>query len=422
MASCTLDDVVGILFIRRRVVGNEPEMLGRGQYCGRPASDSTRLDDALAQRRFWRHKARQSPDVSAPDRRQRAARTHDRGSPAIAQLDDGCRVRGHRLVSPREGGRPLRSPCHSARRCGSQLDEGKRAARRGGVQRRGPGTVVRSRRRPPQALGPIATAPLPASSLAQASHNGVLPSPRALRSHVPRAEDAERRQFAGHGPSAREADRGTASRAARAVDAMHQIARWPKPEPAAFPARLARPSDCRLGPRLAGCKMFLGGASGQSSTWAVSDDMILPFPEPCFRFAGNEGSNDQNEIRRCGWPSPRRVAALRPAASLGADTIVQAGSRRHCSALRQNAADPSILWRMIVQTVTCPRSRSAGRAPSRLLAWLFIDPGRTTIAIAPPRQQQKGESETADPSQTQSDDLRLRDVKTHQEFEYRVSP
>jgi hypothetical protein len=140
-----LDDVIGHPLHQCRVVGDEPEELGIAEILrAARLAIALGLDDALAQKtRFGVEKARQSPDVAAPDRRDGGAERAIADHRAIEQLDDGGLVGG--VASFRCGERrttlAVALPFQRAV-ADQQLDESKRAARRGGVQRRAAGAVV----------------------------------------------------------------------------------------------------------------------------------------------------------------------------------------------------------------------------------------------------------------------------------------
>ena len=190
-----LDDVVGHPLHQRRVVGDEPEELGIAEILRAVRLAVARgLDDAFAQEaRLGIEKARQPRDIAAPDRRHGSAKRTITDHRAIEQLDDGGLVGGLALFRRGER-RPALAVALPFQRAvaDQQLDEGKRAARRGGVQ----APFRRHRRcgfrhRPPRAPRRSRFAHRPARRSHKPATAACCRRRARLRSPAPRAEDAE---------------------------------------------------------------------------------------------------------------------------------------------------------------------------------------------------------------------------------------
>jgi len=165
------------------------------------------------------------------------------------------------------------------------------------------------------------------------------------------------------------------------------------------------------------------GASGQLATVCRQDrhDFSLVPEAGVSSRAGR--SKDQNEIRRWLGTLRGRVAALRPARKPRRHTewFKQEGRRPCICTMRPKLCRSSRLWRLRVQTVTCPRSRRwpVGR---RLVFWhwLLYRPWPHRRSPSRPRgTTERGEKgDNSDPPQTPKRHLRL---ATELGFEYGVS-
>ena len=279
-----LDDVVGHPFHQRRVVGDEPEELGIAEILRAVRLAIARgLDDAFAQQAWLGvEKARQPRYIAAPDRRHGSAKRTIADHRAIEQLDDGGLVGGLALFRRGER-RPALAVTLPFQRAvaDQQLDEGKRAARRGSVQRRSAGTVVAdfgtgrhkrlgdrdsrigrrvARTSQPQRRVAVAANAFGRMSLAQKTLN--------------------RRQVAGMRRGGERRQRHRRIVPTSPVDSAHQIG--PAGQAVGrgdFPLRLGEAQRLPVGQAFGLlAQMFLGGASGKLAARAVSGGHDSPFP------------------------------------------------------------------------------------------------------------------------------------------------